>query len=95
MLTIVEGADYVVSDEATTFPSGITSASACLTIQNKVDNFIEDLESYAVTISSNDESVLIFDGTTTVTIIDRSIGWFFGLYFRMHVEALSFSWPIN
>lgn len=71
MSIITEDDDYVVSDEETTFPSGSTSGSVCLTLQNEHDNFVEELETYAVTISSNDESVLIDGGTTTVTIIDQ------------------------
>lgn len=84
-ISFIERDDYSVSEEETMFPSGSASGSACLTLQNELDNFVENLETYAVTIISSDESVLIVDGTSTVTIIDRSIGLCVFLFFFLRI----------
>lgn len=60
----------MVSSNETTFQSGSTNGSVCLTTQILMDNLIEVPEVLLVTFNSDDEAVMIDQNTATITIVD-------------------------
>lgn len=64
----------MVTNVETTFPSGASSGTLCLSSQSRVDTVIEGQEVYSISFNSTDEALSISDNVAVVTIVDESAG---------------------